>query len=68
MSPTRRVIIVLTSVIVGSILSYFLYVSRRGADGLSKEDYHMLITNMVFSVGIILGIGFAFIWRKKKDL
>lgn len=68
MSPTRRVIIVLSSVIVGTVLSYLLYVSRRGADGLSKEDYHMLITNMVFSVGIILGIGFAFIWRKKKDL
>lgn len=68
MSPTRRVIIILISVLTGTVLSYFLYMSRRGANGLSKEDYHMLLTNMIFSLGLILGIGFMFIWRKKKDL
>lgn len=68
MSPRRRIIIVFLSVTAGSFLSYLLYRARRGAGGLSQQDQHMLITNMVFSLLIILGVGFAFLWNKKKDL
>ncbi len=68
MSPKRRVIIVLLSVGAGSLLSYGLYKLRRGGGDLTTQDTHVLLTNMVFSVGIILGVGFMFLWRKKKDL
>lgn len=68
MSPRRRIIIVILSVSAGSFLSYLLFKVRKGGDELSQQDTHMLITNLVFSVAIILGVGFAFLWRKKKDL
>lgn len=68
MSPKRRVIIVLLSVSSGTVLSYFLFRSRRGDGELTQQDTHFLITNMVFSLLIILGVGFMFLWRKKKDL
>ena len=68
MSPRRRIIIVVLSVTAGSFLSYLLFKVRKGGDDLSQQDTHMLITNLVFSVAIILGVGFAFLWRKKKDL
>ena len=68
MSPKRRVIIVLISVTAGTLLSYFLFRLRRGGDQLTTQDTHMLITNMVFSLAIILGVGFLFLWRRKKDL
>lgn len=68
MSPKRRVIIVLVSVTAGTILSYFLFRLRRGGEELTTQDTHMLITNMVFSLAIILGVGFLFLWRRKKDL
>jgi len=68
MSPLRRVIIVLLSVGGGSILSYGIYKLRRGGGELTTQDTHSLLTNIVFSVGIILGVGFMFLWRKKKGL
>ena len=68
MSPRRRIVIVVLSVTAGSFLSYLLFKVRKGGDDLSQQDTHMLITNLVFSVAIILGVGFAFLWRKKKDL
>jgi hypothetical protein len=68
MSPKRRVTIVLISVSAGTVLSYFLFRFRRGDAGLTPQDTHFLMTNMVFSLLIILGVGFAFLWNKKKDL
>ncbi len=68
MSPKRRVIIVVLSVGAGSLLSYGLYKLKRGGGDLTTQDVHTLLTNIVFSVGIILGVGFMFLWRKKKDL
>jgi hypothetical protein len=68
MSPTRRVIIVLSSVGGGSVLSYFIYKLKRGGGALTTQDKHTLLTNIVFSVAIILGVGFMFLWNKKKDL
>ena len=68
MSPRRRIIIVILSVSAGSFLSYLLFKVRKGGAELSQQDTHTLITNLVFSVMIILGVGFAFLWKKKKDL
>jgi hypothetical protein len=68
MSPQRRVIIVLISVSAGTVLSYFLFRFRRGGEELTQQDTHFLMTNMVFSLLIILGVGFMFLWKKKKDL
>lgn len=68
MSPRRRIIIVILSVSAGSFLSYLLFKVRKGGAELSPQDTHMLLTNLVFSVAIILGVGFAFLWKKKKDL
>ena len=68
MTPVRRVVIVVISVTAGSFLSYLLYKARRGDAGLTQQDTHTLLTNMVFSLGIILGVGFRFLWRTKKDL
>lgn len=68
MSPRRRIIIVTLSVGAGSLLSYFLFKLRRGGAELTAQDTHFLLTNTVFSLMIILGIGFLFLWRKKKDL
>jgi O-antigen/teichoic acid export membrane protein len=68
MSPTRRVIIVLASVGGGSVLSYFIYKLRRGGAELTPQDKHSLLTNIAFSIAIILGVGFTFLWNKKKDL
>ncbi len=58
----------MVSVTAGTFLSYFLFRMRRGGGELTVQDSHMLITNMVFSLAIILGVGFLFIWRRKKDL
>lgn len=68
MSPTRRVIIVLASVGGGSVLSYLIYKLRRGGAELTSHDKHSLLTNIAFSIAIILGVGFTFLWNKKKDL
>jgi len=68
MSPKRRVIIVLISVSAGTVMSYFLFRFKRGGADLTQQDTHFLMTNMVFSLLIILGVGFMFIWRKNKDL
>ena len=68
MTPRRRVSIVVISVLGGSILSYLLYKARRGGGDLTSQDTHTLLTNFIFSLGIILGVGFMFLWKKKKDL
>lgn len=68
MSNRRRVIIIVISVLFGSVLSFLVYKLRRSGGDLTKEDVSFLITNFSFSLAIILGVGFFFIWNKKKDL
>jgi hypothetical protein len=67
MSDKRRIIIIIVSVLSGTILSLLIFKVRKGTAGLNSQDYSTLITNFVFSLAIILGIGFLFLWRKKKD-
>ncbi|MBK9317971.1 MAG: hypothetical protein IPM91_03440 [Bacteroidetes bacterium] len=70
MSPSslRRVIIVLLSVGGGSVLSYGIYKLRRGGGELTTQDTHSLLTNIVFSVGIILGLDLCFCGGRRKVL
>jgi hypothetical protein len=68
MSNQRRVIIIVISVLMGTLLSYLLYKVKRGGQELSSQDVFSLWTNFGFSVAIILGVGFLFLWNKKKNL
>jgi hypothetical protein len=68
MSNRRRVIIIVTSVFIGCILSFLVFKLRRGGGDLTSQDQGFLITNFTFSLAIILGVGYFFIWNKKKDL
>ena len=68
MSNRRRVIIIVTSVFIGCILSFLVFKLRRGGGDLTDQDQGFLITNFTFSLAIILGVGYFFIWNKKKDL
>jgi hypothetical protein len=68
MSDRRRIIIILLSVSLGSFMSYLIYKLRRGGEELTQHDVFSLATNMVFSLGIILGVGFLFLWKKNNKL
>ena len=65
MTNRRRVTIIIISVLAGTLLSVLLFKVKRGGE-LSSQDVSTLITNLVFSLAIILGVGFLFIWNKKK--
>ena len=67
MNNSRRTIIIIASVFTGTVFSFLLFKSRRGAAPLTDTDQTTLITNFGFSLAILLGIGFFFIWNKKKD-
>jgi hypothetical protein len=65
MSNRRRIIIIVIAVITGTALSALIFATRSGGK-MSSSDLSTLLTNFVFSLAIILGIGFLFIWNKKK--
>ena len=67
MTNNRRIVIILISVFGGTILSFFVFKLRRGGAELTTQDSNMLLTNFIFSIAIILGIGFMFIWNKKNN-
>ncbi len=68
MSNKRRIIIIMLSVGAGTILSYFMIKLRRGGQELTVTDKNTLIWNLAISITLILGVGFMFLWHKKKDL
>ncbi len=68
MSNKRRIIIIMLSVGAGTILSYFMIKLRRGGQELTVTDKNTLIWNLAISITLILGVGFMFLWNKKKDL
>ncbi|NNC85646.1 MAG: hypothetical protein HKN75_06155 [Bacteroidia bacterium] len=65
MSDKKRMTIIILSVLTGSLLSYMLFIFRKGT--LTSHDYFMLFTNMGFALLIVLGIGFYLLKRKKQD-
>ena len=68
MTNRRRVTIIIISVLFGCVLSYLVFKLRRQGGDLTPQDQGFLITNFTFSLAIILGVGYFFIWNKKKDL
>jgi hypothetical protein len=60
----RRWIIVITSVLFGTLLSALLIQSRIGT--LSSEAWRQLGINFAFAVAIVVAIG-IFLGRKKKE-
>jgi hypothetical protein len=68
MTNKRRIIIILVSVFGGTVLSFLVFKLRRGGGALTTQDSNMLLTNFIFSIAIILGIGFMFLWNKKNNI
>lgn len=68
MSNRRRIIIIVLSVGAGTVLSFFMFKLRRGGQPLTTTDTNTLIWNLAISITLILGVGFMFLWNKKKDL
>lgn len=54
MNKTRRLIIILVSVGVGSLISIYLIKQRMGT--LSKQDYVNLGFNFFFSAAMVIGV------------
>ena len=66
-SNKRRVTIIVISVFAGTILSIGMFMLRRGGQPLTTNDTNALITNFIFSIAIILGVGFLFLWNNKNN-
>lgn len=64
-SSRRRIIIVISSVTVGSLLAAALIARRFG--GVKPENMSSLIINFAFSLAIVFGIGIFLSKRKDKD-
>jgi ammonia channel protein AmtB len=64
MSDRRRLFIIISSVLVGTLISAGLFFLRRGGS-MKDQDYSTLITNMVFALAIVVLIGVVF--RNKKE-
>jgi hypothetical protein len=65
MNSKRRLIIVATSVLMGTFLAYLLVKSRLGT--LKPNDWMQLGFNFIFAVAIVIGIGFLFIKTRDKN-
>lgn len=66
MSNRRRITIVVISVLIGSLMSVGLFY-KRGNGNLDNNSILNLITNMVFSLAIVIAIGLFFAWNKDKS-
>ena len=62
MSNRRRFLIIVISVAVGSILSFWIVRQRMGA--LSPQSYMQLGFNFIFAIAIVVGI--AVLLKKHK--
>ncbi|CAN5435326.1 hypothetical protein BH11BAC1_BH11BAC1_03080 [soil metagenome] len=65
LSPRRRLVIVVSSVALGSFLAALLMKQRFGT--LKQENINQLIFNFIFAAAIVVGIGILFSRMKKPD-
>jgi len=63
MTNKRRSILIFFSVTAGTAISAGMIFLKRGS--LEGDDMFLLITNLVFSLIIIAGIGYMLVWRKQ---
>jgi hypothetical protein len=64
LSPRRRLVIVLSSVALGSVLAALFMKQRFGT--LRQDNINQLIFNFMFAAAIVIGIG-VLLSRMKKD-
>jgi hypothetical protein len=65
MMNRRRWILVISSVLFGTLLAALLIQSRIGT--LSSESWRQLGVNFAFAVAIVIGIGIMLSRQRKKD-
>ena len=65
MSNRRRIIIIVISIGIGTLMSAGLFY-KRGNGSLDNNSILNLATNMVFSLVIVIAIGLYFAWNKDK--
>jgi hypothetical protein len=65
MSNRRRIIIIVTSVTLGSLVSFWIVKKRMGT--LSQANYNQLIFNFIFAVAIVVGIAILLTRMNKND-
>ncbi len=58
MNNSRRIFIIVASVLLGTFLSFLLLKSRMGT--LKPNDLFQLGFNFLFAVAIVIGIGIVF--------
>ena len=63
-SNKRRTIIISVSVAMGTVLAYFLTLSRK--KDLEPGDYGTLFINMLLAAAILIGIGVIFRMKGNK--
>ncbi len=65
-SKKRRLIIIIISVTLGSLISLYIVKKRMGT--LNQQDYMQLGFNFLFAIAIVVGIGLLFQKMNKDDL
>ena len=65
-SKKRRLIIIIISVTLGSLISLYIVKKRMGT--LNQQDYMQLGFNFLFAIAIVIGIGLLFQKMNKDDL
>lgn len=63
--PRRRLLIIVSSVAMGSIFAALIMKQRFGA--LKQENINQLIFNFIFAAGIVVGIGILLSKMQKKN-
>ncbi|MBA3284241.1 MAG: hypothetical protein H0U27_04180 [Nitrosopumilus sp.] len=59
---TRKILLVIISVMGGTVLSAFLFMKTRG--NLGPDELKSLAFNMFFAFAIVIGIGLMFARKK----
>ena len=65
MTNRRRIILIIVSVLGGTLLSAWLISSKRGKIG--NDEIFLLGTNLVISLILIFGIGYIIMRSRKKQ-
>ncbi len=65
MKNRRRIIIVILSVSVGSLISFWFIQKKVGT--LTRDNYMQLIFNFIFAIAIVVGLAILFSKTNKND-
>jgi len=65
MSKSRRALIIIFSVAMGTFLAFLLIKSRMGT--LKPNDWFQLGFNFLFAIAIVIGVGLVLKKMREKD-